>query len=52
MKDPAFRPSMLAQWRERFPDAPVLELPDAGHFLQEDAAEVIVPRIKRFLAGL
>ena len=52
MKDPAFRPTMLAQWRKRFPDAPVLELPDAGHFLQEDAPDVVVARIKRFLAGL
>ena len=52
MKDPAFRPAMLAEWRGRFPDAPVLELPDAGHFVQEDAPERIVPRIKRFLEGL
>ena len=51
MKDPAFPPAILDQWRERFPDAPVLELPDAGHFLQEDAYERIVPRIRDFLAA-
>lgn len=51
MRDPAFGPPILAQWRERFPDAPVLELEDASHFLQEDRPEQIVPRIKSFLAG-
>lgn len=49
MLDPVFPPALLAQWRERFPDAPVLELDDAGHYLQEDAAERIVPQIRSFL---
>lgn len=51
MRDPAFPPALLAQWRERLPEAEVLELPDAGHFLQEDAHERIVPRIRRLLAA-
>lgn len=49
MKDFAFGPAMLGEWRRRFPQAPVLELPNAGHFLQEDAHEEIVPRIREAL---
>jgi pimeloyl-ACP methyl ester carboxylesterase len=49
MRDVAFGPDILAQWRERFPDAPVLELPNAGHYLQEDAWEEIVPAIRELL---
>jgi haloalkane dehalogenase len=52
MRDPFFDADLLAQWRERFPDAPVLELEDAGHFLQEDAPERIVPRVREFLASV
>jgi haloalkane dehalogenase len=44
MKDPAFTPRWLDElWLKRFPDARVIRLPDAGHFLQEDAHEQIVP---------
>ena len=49
MRDGVFGPALLDQWRERFPNAPVLELADAGHYLQEDAADRIVPRIRSFL---
>lgn len=49
MSDPVFAAPVLAEWRRRFPDAPVLELDDAGHYLQEDAPERIVPRIRTFL---
>ena len=51
LRDPAFRPALLEQWRARFPNAEVLELEDAGHFLQEDRPEIIVPRIRAFLAA-
>ncbi len=50
MRDPVFGEQILDEWRKRFPDAPVLEIEDAGHYLQEDAADQIVPRIRRFLA--
>ncbi len=49
MRDPVFDSKLLAEWRARFPDAPVLEIDDAGHFLQEDAPELIVPRVRAFL---
>jgi haloalkane dehalogenase len=53
MRDPAFTPSMLDHlWLHTFPDAEVTRLEDAGHFLQEDAHDRIVPELLRFLADL
>lgn len=51
MRDPVFPPSLLEEWKERFPEAQVLELPEAGHFLQEDAPGRIIPRVREFLRG-
>jgi haloalkane dehalogenase len=49
-QDPAFPLWMLTDlWLPDFPDAQVLRLPDAGHYLQEDAYELIVPRLLEFL---
>jgi pimeloyl-ACP methyl ester carboxylesterase len=46
MKDIAFGHEVLDQlWLGTFPDAEVLRLPDAGHYLQEDAHERIVPAL-------
>ena len=40
MKDvPLTRPAVLAIWDEKFPNSVNIELPDAGHFWQEDAPE-------------
>jgi cis-3-alkyl-4-acyloxetan-2-one decarboxylase len=51
MRDPAFTPQMLDNlWLRTFPTAEVTRLEDAGHFLQEDAHERIVPELLRFLA--
>ena len=49
MKDPAFRPEFLETWKETFPDAEVVTVDDASHYLQEDAHEVIVPQLIEFL---
>jgi pimeloyl-ACP methyl ester carboxylesterase len=38
----------LNEWRERFPAASVLELPDAGHFLIEDAGTEIKDHLNKF----
>lgn len=51
MRDPAFTPADLEQWRKTLPDAPVTKIDDASHFLQEDAHERIVPHLVSFLAG-
>lgn len=50
MKDIAFLPHYLDElWLTDFPHAHVLRLADAGHFLQEDAHEQIVPALVEFL---
>ena len=53
MRDPAFLPAYLdTLWLDTFPDAGVTKLEDAGHYLQEDAHEVIVPELVRFVSAL
>ena len=50
MKDLAFTPQMLDQaWLKTFPDAQVTRIEDAGHYLQEDAHERIVPELLDFV---
>jgi pimeloyl-ACP methyl ester carboxylesterase len=53
MRDPAFLPSYLdTLWLHTFPDARVTKLDNAGHYLQEDAHERIVPELVRFVSEL
>ena len=50
MKDPAFGPDGLdAYWLGTFPDAEVTKVEDASHYIQEDAHEVVVPKLLEFL---
>jgi pimeloyl-ACP methyl ester carboxylesterase len=50
MKDIAFLPIYLdTLWLDTFPDATVTRLEDAGHYLQEDAHERIVPELVSFV---
>ncbi|MCZ6805386.1 MAG: alpha/beta fold hydrolase [Deltaproteobacteria bacterium] len=50
-KDPVFPPRVYERlWKADFPDAPILWLDKAGHFLQEDAPELIVPHLLEHLA--
>ena len=52
MKDPAFTPEVLeGLWLRTFPEADVTRIEDAGHYLQEDAHERIVPALLEFLAA-
>ena len=39
---------LLPRWREAFPDARVVQIPDAGHFVQEEAPDALAQAI---LAG-
>ena len=48
MKDRAFRGKTLAWWQQRFPHAEVHEL-QAGHYLQEDAHEQVIPLLLDWL---
>jgi haloalkane dehalogenase len=53
MKDVAFLPVYLETlWLDTFPDASVTRLEDAGHYLQEDAHERIVPELVGFVGAL
>lgn len=53
MRDVAFTPQVLEQlWLRTFPNADVTRLEDAGHYLQEDAHERIVPTLLTYLQRL
>jgi len=50
MKDHAIDPERaIADFKALYPNGPVVRLPNAGHFCQEDAPEIIVPLIQQFL---
>ena len=49
--DFCFNQSFFDRWREILPLAETVFLPDAGHYVLEDAREEIIPRITAFLAG-
>ncbi|MFL5866820.1 MAG: alpha/beta fold hydrolase [Thermoleophilaceae bacterium] len=42
MRDRVFQPVFLDQWRELLPEARVVELDDAGHFVVEDRPDAVV----------
>ena len=50
MRDWCFTPHFLERFQEFFPDAEIERFADAGHYVVEDVAERIVPRLERFLA--
>ena len=46
-KDPALgSDAVVDRWRTQFPDATYVDLPDAGHYIQEDAPDEIVRAIR------
>ncbi|MDG3006244.1 alpha/beta fold hydrolase [Paludisphaera mucosa] len=51
MKDFVFDEPFLKEWERRFPAAEVHRYPNAGHYVLEDEAASLVPRIRDFLAG-
>ena len=46
MRDRVFQPVFLEQWRELFPDANVVELNDAAHFVPEDRPDAILEALQ------
>src|SRR5262245_46126936 len=48
-RDWCFTPAFLEEFLARLPHAQAFRIPDAGHYAFEDAHELIVPRIKRYL---
>ena len=51
LKDFVFDRHFLDEWTRRFPSAEVLRFEDGGHYILEDAGEVIIPAIRSFLAA-
>jgi haloalkane dehalogenase len=50
MLDRAIPPALaLADFAGLWPKGPVIEVPGAGHYIQEDAPEVVVPALQVFL---
>jgi haloalkane dehalogenase len=50
MKDPAFgRESVIERWKSYFSNVTVERIPDANHYIQEDAPDRIVAAIKRVI---
>jgi haloalkane dehalogenase len=46
-KDPALaNDSIIGHWRRQFPDATYIDLPGAGHYIQEDAPGEIIDAIR------
>ncbi|HEX2943938.1 MAG TPA: alpha/beta fold hydrolase [Rhodopila sp.] len=51
MLDRAIPPGLaLADFEGLWPAAPVVQVPGAGHYIQEDAPEVVIPALQTFLA--
>jgi pimeloyl-ACP methyl ester carboxylesterase len=50
MLDRAIPPALaLADFGGLWPKAPVIKVPGAGHYIQEDAPEIVVPALQTFL---
>lgn len=50
MLDRAIPPALaLADFTGLWPNAPVIQVPTAGHYIQEDAPEVVIPAVQTFL---
>lgn len=49
-KDFCFNDHFLERWKSYYPKAEVHEVPDAGHYIVEDAHERIIPWMEKFLA--
>lgn len=50
-QDFVFNEHFLQEWTRRCPHAQVVRYPDCGHYVLEDAAEELIPRIRQFLTG-
>jgi len=48
-QDWCFTTDFLAEFQRRFPKAETLRIPEAGHYVFEDAPEVFLPRLREFL---
>ncbi|MCB0330260.1 MAG: alpha/beta fold hydrolase [Bdellovibrionales bacterium] len=49
LNDPCFHREMLTKVARHFPNAELIELPEASHLVLEDAKEIAIPAISTFL---
>lgn len=49
LRDFVFNRAVFPDWRQRYPQAPVLALPEAGHYLLEDEPARITDHIRNFI---
>ncbi|MEL7452107.1 MAG: alpha/beta hydrolase [Pseudomonadota bacterium] len=49
MEDPFFPVEALRTWQSYFPEAETTELPKGRHYIQEDAPDLIIKRLREFL---
>lgn len=49
-KDWCFTTNFLDEWEQRFPQGETFRIPNAGHYVFEDAHEIIIPRMEEFLS--
>jgi haloalkane dehalogenase len=50
MKDKAIEPDYaIRDFKALFPDSKVVEMPNAGHYSQEDEPELLINLIKEFI---
>lgn len=49
MKDRFFPPDLLQRWKTGLPHARILEFPDAGHFVHEEAADALIVAMREHL---
>lgn len=52
LRDFVFTRSVFLDWRQRFPEAPFLALPEAGHYLLEDEPARITAHIRNFITSV
>ncbi|WP_436933609.1 alpha/beta fold hydrolase [Halovenus marina] len=50
LKDPSFGESYLDRWESALSNETVHRLPETGHFVPDEAADRVVPRLREFLA--
>jgi haloalkane dehalogenase len=51
LRDKAFPPRMLGQWREALPQARVVELAASGHWPHEEEPDLVIEELRRFLGA-
>ena len=51
LRDPCFHRTMLNKVAHHFPQASIVEIPQAAHLLIEDAPDIVIPSVRAFLMG-